>query len=166
MDAFFRAEGPTVSQYTQSAEAGIRHFVERGDFKPDTTWIGQPWGQFVATAASFALLGRGTLQARLPFALAAVATALLMFSFVRRRFASLPMASIATGLLLTNTYWILHARQCRYYALGSLLLLSTVVTYFRWQEASRPGKHRGLEPCSSSSSRGATSRPISDRFGP
>jgi len=43
------------------------------------------------------------------------------------------MALIAVLLLVLNTYWILHCRQCRYYALSSLCLVLTLVSYMRWQ---------------------------------
>ncbi len=121
------------------ADAAIRHFVDRGDFKADTTWTGHPWGQFAAAAVSMSALGKGTWQARLPFALMGIATAVLLYAVARRRFGSPLVGPAAVGLLLTNVYWILHARQCRYYAASSLLLLVTLAAWLRWQDRRRFG---------------------------
>jgi len=117
----------------------IRYSVQRGDFKADTAWIGQPWGQFAVAGASLALLGRGTVAARLPFALAGALTVALLYSVVRRRLSSQTAAVAAVALVLTNPFWIMHVRQCRYYALSSLFLLVTVEAYLRWQEGRRWG---------------------------
>ena len=140
MDYDSQDETPaSVVQRSSSAEAGIRYFTERGDFKADTTWIGQPWGQFVLAAASFQLFGSGTWQARLPFALCGVLATVVLFLFVQRRFGELT-AWLAVLLLLGNAYWLLHVRQCRYYAPSSLLLLLTFVSYWQWQEGRRWGR--------------------------
>ncbi len=119
------------------AEA-IRYSVERGDFKADTTWI-EPWGQFVVTCASLALFMPGTVQARLPFALADALTAALLYAVVRKRLASPVAAIAAVALVLTNPFWVMHMRQCRYYALSSLFLLATLESYLRWREGRRWG---------------------------
>jgi hypothetical protein len=34
---------------------------------------------------------------------------------------------------VSNSYWILHARQCRYYSVSSLFLVLTLMAYARWQ---------------------------------
>src|SRR5262249_50283275 len=36
-------------------------------------------------------------------------------------------------------YWLLHARQARYYSLSSLCLVLTLVAYTRWQQGARLG---------------------------
>ena len=124
---------------TRDAETAVATFVARQDFKPDTTWIGQPWGQFVLAAGSFALFGEGTLQARAPFVLCAVLAVMLLFAFVRRRFDDPWMAALAVLFCLSSVYWVLHARQCRYYAPATLFLLVTLVAYLRWQDGWRLG---------------------------
>jgi hypothetical protein len=43
------------------------------------------------------------------------------------------MAALSAILLTCNAYWILHARQCRYYSVSSLFLGLTVMAYARWQ---------------------------------
>ena len=139
MDEYRPQDGPELMRLAHDEQRTIEHFVEHGDFKPDTTWIGQPWGQFVIAGLSLELFGKDTLQARLPFALAAVMTVVLLFHFVRSRFADQRLAWIAVALLLTNTYWFLHVRQCRYYSTATLGLLATLVAYWRWQERKRFG---------------------------
>jgi hypothetical protein len=42
-------------------------------------------------------------------------------------------------LLLANAYWILHLRQCRYYALSSLFLVLSVGAFLRWRDGGRFG---------------------------
>jgi hypothetical protein len=122
---------------TSDPRAAIDYFVRRGDFKPDTTWKWQPWGLFAIAAASIRLLGQTTLAARLPFALAGLATVPLLFRLVRRQFGSFPMAALSAILLASNSYWILHARQCRYYSVSSLFLVLTLMAYARWQWGGR-----------------------------
>lgn len=139
MDYVRPEDGAAIGDITQNAERGVRFYVERGDFKPDTTWIGQPWGQFALAGLSLRLLGHGTLQARLPFALAGVLAAVLLYELVRRRFDDPLMAGIAVALLLTNVFWVLHARQCRLYPVSSLALVATLVAYLRWSEGRRLG---------------------------
>jgi 4-amino-4-deoxy-L-arabinose transferase-like glycosyltransferase len=79
------------------------------------------------------------LAARLPFAIAGLATVLTLFHLVRKYSSSLSMAVLAALFLLCNLYWILHARQCRYYSLSSLFLVLTLLGYARWQESAKGG---------------------------
>lgn len=128
------------------AAQAVQFFHSIGDYKEDTTWVGQPWGQFVLAGLSMELLGRGTVAARLPFALAGAATVVLLFALVRRRLGRGPPGSSSRGdawtawlaavLLLGNVFWFLHVRQCRYYASATLLMLLTFAAYLRWREAS------------------------------
>jgi hypothetical protein len=132
-DNFVAEDVATIDQRTGDPKAAVAYYIERGDLKPDTSWKYQPWGQFMVTAASLALFGKTTLAARLPFAIAALATVILFHGFVRQYFESWRMASLATLLVVLNVYWILHSRQCRYYSLSSLFLILTLITYARWQ---------------------------------
>lgn len=137
MDTYSRDEATRLP--TGDAEEAIRYHARRGDFKADTTWVGQPWGQFVVAGISLALFGHDTIAARLPFVLCGALTVALLFSIVRRRFSSSVAAWAAAALVLSNSFWVLHMRQCRYYALSSLLLLATFEAYLRWKE----GRLRG-----------------------
>jgi hypothetical protein len=138
-DNFAAEDVSSIERHAGSADAALRYFTARGDFKEDTTWVLHPWGQFVAAGVSLAAFGHGTWQARLPFALAGVVTVLLLYLYAARLFASRPLALAAALLLTANSFWILHARQCRYYALSSLALLLSVAAWTRWQRGGRFG---------------------------
>ena len=127
----------TIGRRTKDPQAAIDYFVEQGNFKRDTTWKWQPWGLFAIAAVSIELLGQTTLAARLPFALAGLATIPVLFHLVRKQFGSFQAAALSTVLLVCNTYWILHSRQCRYYSVSSLFLVLTLVAYARWQWGGR-----------------------------
>ena len=139
IDYFATEDTDTIGQRTRDPKAAVDYYVARGDLKRDTTWTWHPWGQFLVAAASLRLFGQTTLAARLPFALAGLATVLLFYRLVRKRCENSRMAAIATLLLVGNTYWILHGRQCRYYSLSSLLLVVTMMAYLRWQREERWG---------------------------
>lgn len=128
-----------IDQRTHDPRAAVDFYVQRGDLKKDTAWKWQPWGQFVVAAASLKLLGVTTFAARLPFAIAAIITVLSLYQFVLKNFESPQVAIFACVFLIFNSYWILHSRQCRYYALSSLFLMLTVATYARWQSGGRWG---------------------------
>lgn len=132
-DNFAAEDKETIDQRTGDPKTAVAYYIARGDLKADTTWTYQPWGQFIVTAASLKLLGATTLAARLPFAIAGLVTVVLFYWFVRKYFDSLLTAAVATLLLVLNAYWILHSRQCRYYALSSLFLVLTLTCYARWQ---------------------------------
>jgi hypothetical protein len=42
-------------------------------------------------------------------------------------------------LLCTNSYWLLHGRQCRYYSLSCLCLVLALIAYARWRRGDRWG---------------------------
>jgi len=139
LDQFVLEDPATIAQRTTDPQAAVKYYVDRGDFKADTTWRWQPWGQFIVEAASLKALGKTTLAARLPFALAGIVIVLLLYQFVLTNFSSTLMASLAALLLAFNGYWILHSRQCRYYSLSTLFLLLTLMAYARWQRGGRWG---------------------------
>ena len=139
IDYFPTEDGNSIGERAADATAAVDYYIHRGDFKPDTTWIWHPWGQFIVEAISLKTLGRTTLAARLPFALAAIITVLLLYLFVVREFNSSLIALLAALFLILNAFWILHCRQCRYYSLSSLLLVLTLISYARWQNGGRWG---------------------------
>jgi hypothetical protein len=138
-DNFAAEDRAGIASRTTSAQAAIDYVVARGDVKPDTSWIFHPWGQFVAAAASIRLLGQTTVAARLPFALAALATVLLLYQLVRRSIGDVRVALLAAALLVANVEWIVHSRQARYYALSGLFLILTFAAYERWHRRARWG---------------------------
>ena len=139
MDSFADEDLATIDQRTADPESAIRYLVKRGDFREDLAWTGQPWGQFVAAGASLSLFGHHTVAARLPFSIAAFLTVLVLYRFAHRMFGSQWMAAITAGLLLGNVYWVLHARQARYYSLSGLFLLLTVIAFLHWLRRGRYG---------------------------
>ncbi|MBX3413616.1 MAG: glycosyltransferase family 39 protein [Pirellulales bacterium] len=139
MDVNLSSDRAALEKILDQPDAMVQYFGQRGDYKADTTWIGQPWGQFVLAGSSLAALGHGTWQARLPFALCGMLAVVVLYLFTRRCFDDPLLALLAAFLLLANVYWVLHMRQCRYYAPSSLFLLLTIVAYLRWQDARRFG---------------------------
>ncbi|MGD0871250.1 MAG: hypothetical protein ABSB88_16995 [Bryobacteraceae bacterium] len=138
-DTFGAEDEQTIGERTTGPQAAVDYHARRGDFKPGFAWKWQPWGQFVVAAIGLKLLGHTTLGARLPFTLTGFAAVLLLFRFVRQRFDSLLMAALAALLLVTNAYWILHARQARYYSISSLFLVLALMAYARWQSGAPRG---------------------------
>ena len=138
-DNFGAEDRVTIGARTADPKAAVDYVIGRGDLKADSSWIFQPWGQFAAAAASIRVFGQTTLAARLPFALAAFGSVLLLYWIARRATGSVWIASLSCLLLLANAYWVLHGRQARYYALSSLFLLMTVLAYDRWQRGERWG---------------------------
>jgi len=140
MDFLIRQQdGQFIDHFTDDARTAIQYFIDRRDFKADTTWTGHPWGQFIVAGISLSLFGHNTIAARAPFAAAAVITVILLYLFIRKQFQDRWMALIAVFILLLNTYWILHSRQCRYYALTGLMLMITMMVYAYWQKGGRFG---------------------------
>lgn len=102
----------------------------------DGVWTWNTWLPAYLTAASFAVLGRTPLAARLPFALAGMLAAFLAFRLFedgeaddlaeKRPWA--PEAGLA--LLALSPAYLLFCRQSRYYA---LVALGTVLVLRSWR---------------------------------
>ncbi|HEX5071078.1 MAG TPA: glycosyltransferase family 39 protein [Vicinamibacterales bacterium] len=93
--------------------------------------IGHPWLQYYVTALSFALFGKSELTARLPFAIAALATIGLIY-WLAIRWARDRPAAIASAVLLTVcVQFLLFARQSRYYSLTAFLACLLVLQFMR-----------------------------------
>lgn len=99
--------------------------------------VGTPWVPFYVTAASFALFGESELTARLPFALAGLATVALLYMLVLSVTGDRSAALIAALLLTMNPQFLLYARECRQYALNMLLTLVMLAAFLRLPR--RPG---------------------------
>lgn len=103
-------------------------------------WTYHPWLSFYMTAASFKLFGTGTAAARLPFAAMGLLSVWLFYRVVRRITGDRSLARWSVFLLATSVPFLLHMRQCRYYAPSVLFSLWTVLAYWRV----RQGKHCSL----------------------
>lgn len=86
-------------------------------------WSYSPWLALYAAAAGIAALGTTASAARLPFALCALGALVLLHRLSRRWSGSEGVAAGAVFLTLSSVPWLLHARQCRWYALGALCAL-------------------------------------------
>lgn len=104
---------------------------------PGLIMVGTPWLPYYVTAASFALLGESVLAARLPFALAALASVALLYRLVWRATGDRRSALVAALLLLLSVQFLLYARECRHYALNVLLSLTLLLAFLRLCEGSR-----------------------------
>jgi hypothetical protein len=103
-------------------------FVE---FRHNYIWIFHSWLQYVLTALAFALLGPTTFAARLPFVLVGLATYGFFYYFASRWLRDSRTVRIAMILLLFCVPFILHLRQCRYYALAAFMTLVILDAYLR-----------------------------------
>lgn len=105
---------------------------------PGEAWTYHPWLSMYLLAGSFALLGPTTFAARLPFALMGLVSLLLFYRLVQTMTGDRQLARWAGVLLVTSVPFILHMRQCRYYAPSVLLSLWSVRAYWRFLHQ-RPG---------------------------
>src|SRR5512136_2288684 len=93
-------------------------------YTADYVWVYHPWLPFYWTALSFKLFGATTVAARLPYALAGLGTALLLYYSVRRHFRDQRLAMLSSALLLLCIPFVLHARQCKYFAFAALFTVA------------------------------------------
>ncbi len=108
-------------------------------------WLWSPWLQEYLAAASFLLFGVGTVTARLPFVIVALAAVLLLIRLTYRLVSDHWIALLSGILLVCSEVFVLHARQCRYYSLivlGQILLMYSVNRLFKKQDK-RSGLYLG-----------------------
>jgi 4-amino-4-deoxy-L-arabinose transferase-like glycosyltransferase len=94
----------------------------------------KPWLPVYAVAASFALLGEGTAQARLPFAVCGLLTVYLTWRVGARLTGERSVGALAALLLTLSLPFILYARQCRWYTLAMALTLLVIEGEQRLEE--------------------------------
>ena len=99
--------------------------------------VGTPWLTYYVTAASFAVLGESTLAARLPFALAGLASVVLLYALVWRATGDRLAALVASILLIGSVQFLLYARECRHYGLNVMLSLALLLAFLRLRERPR-----------------------------
>src|SRR5260221_5169480 len=83
-DNFAAQDRQTIDARTKDPGKAVEDCIRRGTMTADGMWTYHPWGQFVLAGLSIELLGQTTLAARLPFALAGLATVFATFWLVRR----------------------------------------------------------------------------------
>ncbi|MBF0319403.1 MAG: glycosyltransferase family 39 protein [Nitrospirae bacterium] len=124
----------TITLYGQEVDSNKNHI-----------WTWRPWlGEYLA-AASFSLMGKSTLAARLPFAAAGFFAAAGLMFLVYRVSGDYNKAVLSTLIFTTTELFILHARQGRYYSLiifgqvwliyGLYLILTKDSRYGTWHTA-------------------------------
>ncbi|WP_420266601.1 glycosyltransferase family 39 protein [Candidatus Magnetominusculus dajiuhuensis] len=86
------------------------------DSNDNNVWTWRPWLDEYLTAASFSMLGKSTVAARLPFAFLGLLSAILLARLVYKIYETHETTIIAVLCLITSELFILHARQCRYYS--------------------------------------------------
>lgn len=107
----------------------IRQAPKDIQYTADFVWVYHPWLPFFFTALSFAVLGPTTFAARLPYALAGLGTALLLYLSARRCFRDRRVAQLAAPLLLLCVPFLLHSRQCKYFAFAALFSVAVLDAY-------------------------------------
>lgn len=106
-----------------SQEAGL-------DYDENHVWRWHPWLSFYVLAGFFAVLGKSTLVARLPFALFGVATIGLAYWFGKELWGSRRAGLLAATALCVNVPFLVLARQCRYYAPNMFFALLALYGYW------------------------------------
>ena len=88
------------------------------------------WLQFYITAASFRLLGKTVLAARLPFALFGIASILLVWMLADRIYHSRKKANAIAVIYCLNVQFLLYCRQARYYTLAMFFTALATLLFF------------------------------------
>ncbi len=107
----------------------IRQAPQDVQYTDDYVWVYHPWFPFYLTALSFNLLGPTTFAARLPYALAGLATILLLYRSLRRHFCDGRVAMLSAGFLLLCVPFLLHVRQCKYFPFAALFTVAVLDGY-------------------------------------
>jgi predicted membrane-bound mannosyltransferase len=106
----------------------INHFADR--YTPPL--------QFYLLAPFMGLLGESNFVCRLPFAICGVITVGLMLQWLWRMRPEPVVWWAAAFLILTNASFFLFQRNCRYYALATVLSVAVAYLYYRWNSGSGP----------------------------
>jgi 4-amino-4-deoxy-L-arabinose transferase-like glycosyltransferase/tetratricopeptide (TPR) repeat protein len=93
--------------------------------------VSHPWLQYYVVAASFRLLGESPWAARLPFALAGLATIVLVYGIAASLLRNRAAAISAATLLTVSVQFLLFSRQARNYSFNALLTCLLVWQFHR-----------------------------------
>ena len=122
---------------TPRATDGINHLNTSIPLAAGEAWTYHPWLSMYTVALSFLLFGTDTAPARLPFALMGLLSIWLSYRVVRRITGDRSLARWTAFLLTVNVPFLLHMRQCRYYAPSVLFSLWSVLAYWRFLQNRR-----------------------------
>lgn len=106
--------------------------VETGDeFGKGYLWRWHPWLPFYVLAGFFAVLGKSTLTARLPFALFGIATVLMVYLLGKSLWESRRAAMLSALFMLASVPMLLLFRQCRYYSMVTFFSMAGLYAYMQ-----------------------------------
>lgn len=97
------------------------------DSNGDHIWTLRPFLDQYLTALSFLVFGQNTFAARFPFALIGILTIALLAAVTYRIYNDHRIALMTALLLSSNIVFVLHVRQCRYYAI--IMFLQVILFY-------------------------------------
>ncbi len=109
---------------------------------PHEAWIYSPWVPFYLLAGVFAVIGESTASARATFAVFGLLSIYLTWRLARRLTPDRMVRRLSVALLTCSVPFLLHMRQCRYYAPATAVLLGACLSYLALLE--RPTARRGL----------------------
>jgi 4-amino-4-deoxy-L-arabinose transferase-like glycosyltransferase len=102
---------------------------ESREFGSDYLWRWSPWVQFYLAAGSMGLFGDSTVAARLLFAILGLSTVPLTYVLALRLFGSPVVARLSAFFLAVSVPFLLHARQCRWYAPSYVLTACLLLAF-------------------------------------
>jgi len=99
------------------------------DTNKNDIWVWSPWLDEYIAALSFSIFGKTTTAARLPFVLIAFCSVIFLALLAHRFYHKKKLTLFVTLLYVSNVAFLLHARQCRYYALICLAQICLIYGY-------------------------------------
>ena len=111
---------------------GVNHLNPSLPLQSGEAWTYHTWLPLYAAAASFRVAGPTTTAARFPFALMGLLSIWLGYLVAKNLTGDRTIARLTTFLLVTSVPFLLHMRQCRYYAPAVLFTLWSVLAYWRF----------------------------------
>ncbi len=105
-------------------------------YNEDMLWVEHPWLQFYVVALAFKLFGVSPVSARLFFVLIGFCTVLFLYRTVLRVYGN-GIARLSSVLLLLSTPYMLHLRQCRYYAILGFSTVWMLWAYLKFERGER-----------------------------
>jgi len=121
---------------------GKNMVYEPTGYGPGAAWIYNPWVSFYTLAGVFAVLGESTWVARLPFAILGWLSIYLTWRLARALTGDRCIHRLSVALLTFSVPFLLHMRQCRYYATTTAVLLGVSLAYLAFLR--RPSVKRAL----------------------
>jgi hypothetical protein len=101
-------------------------------YGPGEAWVYNPWLPFYLLAGVFAVAGESTEVARLPFTVFGLISIYLTWRLVSFLTDERRVQRLSVALLTFSVPFLLHMRQCRYYAMTTALLLGVILAYLRF----------------------------------